>query len=165
MSPFTFADGTYVPKNNWVCVPHLPLMTDPATYPDPETFNGFRFVGKDGVSSDSRFSHTSWSFPYWGSVKQGRYVKVSLLVPSEFESSFKRSDEVWPGCPLTDYLCPFSPARFFVSIAVKMIVIHFLENYEFKLPEKKIPKTVAYDILQMPHPLLAILIRKRKYTT
>lgn len=35
MSPFTFADGTHVPKNNWVCVPHLPLMTDPATYADP----------------------------------------------------------------------------------------------------------------------------------
>ncbi|KAL9134458.1 MAG: hypothetical protein Q9175_004360, partial [Cornicularia normoerica] len=72
LSPFTFSDGVHVPSGNWVCVPQQALMQDPAIYPDPMIFDGFRFAnGKDGnATSDSRFSHPSWRFPFWGSVKQ-----------------------------------------------------------------------------------------------
>ena len=72
LSPFTFSDGVHVPSGNWVCVPQQALMQDPANYPDPMTFDGFRFAnGKDGnTTSESRFSHPSWRFPFWGSVKQ-----------------------------------------------------------------------------------------------
>ena len=47
-------------------------------------------------------------------------------------------------------------------MAVKTIVVHFLENYDFRLAEQSVPKTFSYDVLQMPHPLLAILIRERE---
>ncbi|KAB8302139.1 hypothetical protein EYC80_005587 [Monilinia laxa] len=95
MSPFTFDDGTHVPIGNYFCVPHAPIMNNPAFYPDPETSDGFRFVSKDICTSISRLSHTSAESPFWGSVKQG------------------------------------CPARFFVSLALKMIIVHFLNTYDF----------------------------------
>ena len=74
MSPFTFSDGTHVPANNWVVVPQQRMMKDPANYAEPDTFDGFRFVkGNDTTAasnSESRLSHPSWRFPFWGSVKQ-----------------------------------------------------------------------------------------------
>ena len=47
-------------------------MSDPALYPEPKNFNPFRFVTyRNGVAeSASRFTHPSWSFPYWGSVRR-----------------------------------------------------------------------------------------------
>ncbi|KAM0129464.1 hypothetical protein ACHAO1_008478 [Botrytis cinerea] len=73
MSAFTFSDGTHVPAHNWVVVPQQAQMKDPANYIDPENFKGFRFVKEDKSKksvSESRFSHPSWRFPFWGSVKQ-----------------------------------------------------------------------------------------------
>jgi len=71
-SPLTFSDGTHVPAKNWVVVPQLVQMKDPANYANPETFNGFRFVKhcSEDAASESRLSHPSWRFPFWGSVKQ-----------------------------------------------------------------------------------------------
>ncbi|KAL9059674.1 MAG: hypothetical protein Q9206_001377 [Seirophora lacunosa] len=72
LSPFTSSDGTHVPANNWIVVPQQRMMKDPTLYRDPETFDGFRFVmrGDDSTASESRLSHPSWRFPFWGSVKQ-----------------------------------------------------------------------------------------------
>ncbi|ESZ91025.1 cytochrome P450 [Sclerotinia borealis F-4128] len=74
---FTFSDGTYIPAGNWVCVPQQAILNDPNIYNDPETFQPFRFVqweNENGVSptpsSESRFSHPSWKYPYWGTLKQ-----------------------------------------------------------------------------------------------
>ena len=72
MSSYTFADGTHVPAGNWISIPQRALMSDPALYPEPKDFNPFRFVTyRNGVAeSASRFTHPSWSFPYWGSVRR-----------------------------------------------------------------------------------------------
>ena len=79
MTPFTFSDGTHVPANNWIVVPQQAQMKDPANYPEPEKFDGFRFVkySQEGASSESRLSHPSWRFPFWGSVKQAWSVTNS----------------------------------------------------------------------------------------
>ncbi|RDL38407.1 uncharacterized protein BP5553_02747 [Venustampulla echinocandica] len=126
MSPFTFADGTYVPKHNWICVPHTPLMTLPNAYSNPETFQGFRFVDTEGNRSTSRFWDMSREFPFWGNPKTG------------------------------------CPARYFVSLNMKMMAIHFLESYDFRVAKQAIRPTFSYHVLEMPHPLLAIEIRARK---
>jgi len=57
-----------------------------------------------------------------------------------------------------------SPARFFVSLNVKIIAKHFIDNYEFKVVEKGLSTTFTYRVLEMPHPLLEILVRKREDT-
>ncbi|KAI4213103.1 MAG: hypothetical protein LQ351_004257 [Letrouitia transgressa] len=67
---YTFSDGTFVPAGNGVCVPQEALMHDPAVYPSPTEFNGYRFVTKEAgvLRSSSKFTHPSWSFPFWGAV-------------------------------------------------------------------------------------------------
>ena len=47
-------------------------MKDPAYCLDPETLHGFQFIEYEGgrTESESRLSHPSWRFPFWGSVKQ-----------------------------------------------------------------------------------------------
>ena len=72
MSPHTFADGTHVPAKNWFAVPQGALMKDPAIYSNPEVFDGFRFTThRNGtVKSKSQFTHPSWTYPYWGSIRR-----------------------------------------------------------------------------------------------
>ena len=71
MKRFTFADGSTVPKNNWICIPTQALMRDEANYNNPMKFDGFRFVGKDGtVPEDQKFEVARNDFPYWGGLKK-----------------------------------------------------------------------------------------------
>jgi cytochrome P450 len=44
LQPFELSDGTKVNVGDWACTPVRAIMTDPATYPSPEEFNGFRFA-------------------------------------------------------------------------------------------------------------------------
>ncbi|KAL8915859.1 MAG: hypothetical protein Q9172_006602 [Xanthocarpia lactea] len=80
--PFKFADGTLVPKDNWIVVPSQALMQDEQFYSEPQRFNGFRFVNSEGkTNSSSLFSTPSFEFPFWGGTKRpcpGRfYVAVA----------------------------------------------------------------------------------------
>lgn len=72
MTPFTFSDGASVPSGNFICIPSENIMNDASIYDDPSKFDGFRFVDRSNDESTSklRFSHPSWKFPYWGTVKQ-----------------------------------------------------------------------------------------------
>lgn len=73
LSPFTFSDGTHVPAGNWLCIPQREIMQDASYYEDPLSFQGFRFVDRTsraGPIPESRLSHPSWTFPFWGTVKQ-----------------------------------------------------------------------------------------------
>ncbi|KAL9041306.1 MAG: hypothetical protein Q9180_001364 [Flavoplaca navasiana] len=106
MTPFTFSDGTHVPAKNWIVVPQQCMMKDPKHYPQPETFDGFRFVTHrdEGAVSESRLSHPSWRFPFWGSVKQAcpaRFYVTDMtkMIVSQFimNFDFKLADENVPG--------------------------------------------------------------------
>ncbi|KAL8722765.1 MAG: hypothetical protein Q9225_000826 [Loekoesia sp. 1 TL-2023] len=41
--PFTFSNGLHLPAGTVIFAPNAPVLFDPANYPDPESFNGFRF--------------------------------------------------------------------------------------------------------------------------
>jgi hypothetical protein len=41
---YTFHDGSFISKGDWVCVPQRAMMQDCTRYKDPQTFDGFRFV-------------------------------------------------------------------------------------------------------------------------
>jgi cytochrome P450 len=78
IAPFTFADGTNVPLNNWIVIPQHALMRDTANYDDPNTFHGFRFANPNAAGivdpASSRFSTPSFNFPFWGGTKRPWYV-------------------------------------------------------------------------------------------
>ena len=80
LDTFTFNDGTYIPAGNKVCVAQQAMMSDPASYQNPASFQGFRFAnGAAGVpTSTSRFTHPSSNFTFWGSVRYPWYELVSF---------------------------------------------------------------------------------------
>jgi len=44
--PFTFSDGTYVPKGTFIAVPSYAIHLDESNYPDPTSFVPSRFLDK-----------------------------------------------------------------------------------------------------------------------
>ncbi|KAF1936520.1 cytochrome P450 [Clathrospora elynae] len=103
MVPYTTSDGCHIPSGNWLAIPQIALMRDEKVWAHAKEFDAFRFVDQN-ASSESRWTHPSYEYPFWGSIR---------------------------------HACP---ARFYVSVVMKMILSHLLLEYEFKLKnEKAIP--------------------------
>ncbi|KAI9879025.1 MAG: hypothetical protein M1830_009824 [Pleopsidium flavum] len=85
LAPYTFADGTHVPKGNWACVPQRAIQRDACYYSSPEIFNGFRFAqGKEGIDCPKRgpFTDLDTKYPFWGLGKRacpGRFYAAAIM--------------------------------------------------------------------------------------
>ncbi|MCJ1400968.1 hypothetical protein MMC11_004179 [Xylographa trunciseda] len=69
MVPYTSPDGCLIPAGNWIAIPQLSLMRDESVWPRALTFEGFRFVDEKHGTSESRLTHPSYEFPFWGSIR------------------------------------------------------------------------------------------------
>lgn len=69
MQTFTSPEGFQVPSGNWVAIPQVALMQDDRIWPRASKFEGFRFVDEETQTSKSRFTHPSYEFPFWGSIR------------------------------------------------------------------------------------------------
>lgn len=69
MVPYTAPDGYHVPTGNWLAIPQLSFMRDESIWPRALAFEGFRFVDKKDGTSESRLTHPSYDFPFWGSIR------------------------------------------------------------------------------------------------
>ncbi|KAL9609612.1 MAG: hypothetical protein Q9167_005636 [Letrouitia subvulpina] len=78
MVPYTSSEGYHVPAGNWLAVPQLALMRDDRIWPRAAQFEGFRFVDESkGGASETRLTHPSYEFPFWGSVRHAWWVVLS----------------------------------------------------------------------------------------
>lgn len=68
MVPYTTSDGHHIPTGNWLAIPQLSLMRDESVWPRAKVFEGFRFVDEKSGTSESRLTHPSYEFPFWGSI-------------------------------------------------------------------------------------------------
>ncbi|KAI0893525.1 cytochrome P450 [Annulohypoxylon nitens] len=50
LQPFEFSDGTKLNVGDWACTPVRSIMQNAKNYPEPLSFNGFRFVDPSRVS-------------------------------------------------------------------------------------------------------------------
>ncbi|CAO1598653.1 hypothetical protein XANCAGTX0491_002411 [Xanthoria calcicola] len=69
LKDFDCFNGTHVNKGDWVCVAQRAIMHDTAHYPDPETFDAFRFARKrpNGQRPESsRFTDAKPDWLIWG---------------------------------------------------------------------------------------------------
>lgn len=124
-------------------------MLDPKNYANPLEFQGFRFVTqRDGVTtSTSRLSHPSLLFPIWGAVDRAWYVpSMRFLLGNILAYAYTL----------------FSPARFYVSMVVKMIFAHIIKHYDIKLAHEDARPHFSWGINWATHPSLAFLIRERR---
>lgn len=124
-------------------------MQDPRNYANPSEFQAFRFVTeRDGVvTSTSRLSHPSPLFPFWGSVGRSWCVFFRHYLLSIY-------------LVFADSLV--SPARFYVSMVVKMILVHIIQHYDIKLANEDAKPHFSWGVNLVTHPGLAFLIRERK---
>ena len=64
---YTFADhAAYVPAGSTVCVSSYNLMHDAQVYPNPDDFNGHRFVTTKSKARGTKLTEVSETFPVWG---------------------------------------------------------------------------------------------------
>ena len=54
-----------------------------------------------------------------------------------------------------------SPARFYVSVVIKMILAHLIVDYDFKLADPTARSCLPFGTTRLPNPFMSILIRKR----
>lgn len=99
-------------------------MRDERIWSNAKEFEGFRFVDQNH-SSESRWTHPSYEYPFWGSIKHS------------------------------------CPARFMVSVVMKMILSHLLLEYEFKLKNEKAKPFLSFGKVRLPSPFMTLLVRKR----
>ena len=59
------------------------------------------------------------------------------------------------------YVCG-SPARFYVSMVVKMILVWVIDNYDIKLADEDAKSHFSWGINMVVNPSLIFLIRERK---
>lgn len=65
MQPYTFKDGTHVPKGTWVAVPACALHRMSSLYDKPNEFDGFRFARmREEPGKETSFQFTSTSPEY-----------------------------------------------------------------------------------------------------
>lgn len=69
MVPYISPDGYHIPAGNWIAIPQIPLMRDENLWPRALDFEGFRFVNEKDGTSESRLTHPSYEFPFWGSIR------------------------------------------------------------------------------------------------
>ena len=74
LQPFVFrSTGYQVPVGQIVCVPAWEFMHDKSQYPNPDMFDGHRFVKdpqsrdpSDNIMRGTTFTDASKDFPIWG---------------------------------------------------------------------------------------------------
>jgi hypothetical protein len=162
LKPFTFSDGTRVEKGDWTYVPLRAMLYDPIRYPHPDTFNGFRFT--DLPKSDlvpftqpegpSKLTDVSHNWGMWGISRMAWYVVPRQSHP--FPACNARADMI--------HWC-FSPARFHSGVVIKLILAHFLANYEFELADKNTSLSSTWRSYLFPREDLMVMLKPRKQAT
>lgn len=67
MKDYTFSDGNlHIPAGETVCVSSYNASHNPDTYPDPETFDGRRFVDGNHKDTTKKYSDVSEQYLIWG---------------------------------------------------------------------------------------------------
>ena len=54
-----------------------------------------------------------------------------------------------------------SPARFYVSVIMKMILSHLILDYEFKLADPNARPFLTFGKMRLPSPFMTMLVRRR----
>ncbi|KAK6853647.1 hypothetical protein PG995_010459 [Apiospora arundinis] len=116
-SSFGLSDGTWVPKGTYIAVAGEAMSRDPDFYPNPETFDGRRFLGPDGLplSPDREFHGIEPGNGMWGSGRltcPGRHyasalskiIVAGLLL--KYDISLPKGQKLKPGTEMDANLMP-----------------------------------------------------------
>ncbi|OCL05915.1 putative cytochrome P450 [Glonium stellatum] len=133
----TLYDGFTIPAGTMIGIPAHAISQDSAFYPSPSTFSGFRFV--PDLSSPSTSIATS---------------------PEKALPQFVTTNASNLSWGYGKHACS---GRFFAANEIKIIVAHFLLNYDFKFAssDTQRPKNLAYELQNEADPTIKVLLKKR----
>lgn len=138
--------GVPLPRGALVSFVSQPMHTDPDYFPDPHSFEPFRFVrlrNRDGDAHHARPSHPDTSSQGGNWSPHAFLSTANLLI-------FGRGRNSCPG-------------RFLVDIQLKTLISHLLINYDIKLAEGKAKKPANSWLLEFIYPQkgVKILVKRR----
>ncbi|PVH92285.1 cytochrome P450 [Periconia macrospinosa] len=133
--PFTLSNGENVPIGTQFGFPLGPISHDPQIFSDPEKFDGFRYYRKR-VAEDLI----------------GKSSKYMATTPSDEHLAFGHGVQACPG-------------RFFAVNEIKLILVFFLMDYEFKQPERQMasPLHFPFEEYLVLNPTLKLMRRRKKH--
>lgn len=138
------SDGIHIPARTITGVPSHAITHDPALYPDPGRFDGFRFIPSEALNkplSDGSGPPPSTS---------------TLHTPPTFTTT-NAANLSWG---FGKHACS---GRFFASSEIKMVMAHLLLNYDFKFedPNAQRPKNISFELQNSPDLGVKVLLRRR----
>jgi cytochrome P450 len=111
--PFTFDDGTHIPRGTYAAMPIFSIENDPNITPNPEIFDGLRSYRRRHANDD-----------------EGRDEAKGAAKREQFQFSSLESTVLHFGYGKT--ACP---GRYFASLVVKMVIVKMLSEFEFRFNE------------------------------
>ncbi|QMW34867.1 hypothetical protein G4B84_010358 [Aspergillus flavus NRRL3357] len=134
---FTLSDGVVIPANTWIGCAAQAIGMDRKLYPDPDTFDAFRFVAKEEATA------TSTSVP----ATKAHYTSAN------------------PGSMAFGYGQHACPGRFFAMMEIKAIIGEILSRFEMRLADGEMrPPSVTFETQHLPHPAGKVLFKRRRRT-
>ncbi|KAI4214045.1 MAG: hypothetical protein LQ351_003449 [Letrouitia transgressa] len=138
LQPYLFAKGSpRVQQDEIICVSSYELMRNEQFFPEPERFDGLRFV-KDLEASAAA-----------GGKGAGNPMRGTSVT------------DVSKEYPVWGYGSHFCPGRYHASLVLKLIVIHLVSRYDFRLEKEEQPWKWYWDSFQMPYESTRVLVRPR----
>lgn len=141
IKPFTFSDGTYLPKGTFIFAASGPIHTDSCNYEYADEFDGFRFAkmqaqrdnpeevpnGVGGLNAKYQMVTTNTDYLPWGYGKRA------------------------------------CPGRFFATTELKMMLAHIVVTYDIKLDAEggMRPENQWIEANCLPHRKARVMFRKR----
>ena len=138
-------DGDAIPQGSYISFLAYPPQVDPNTYPDPLTYNPFRFVRKTSFTSST--------------------TKETDSEKGEGASGHKSFVTTGPGFLFFSHGKHACPGRFMVDAELKIIISQIVSNYELKFPDSyhgKRPPVEWQGGVATPPEHANILFRRRK---
>ncbi|KAJ8516847.1 hypothetical protein ONZ45_g5887 [Pleurotus djamor] len=115
------SDGTVIPPWYTVVINMKTVHFNPLVYPNPYTFDPFRFSKlreEEGVNQVSPLG--------------ARLTSIPRIVDSSVKHGFTTVDKDFIPFGAGRHACP---GRFFASMELKIMLAHILLHYDFKLPD------------------------------
>jgi hypothetical protein len=105
--PFTLSPGTVPPRNSYLSIAYYPVSRNPAAYPDPLTFNAYRFSDlrqQPGHGDKHQFTSVEKDDPLWAFGKfacpwrqwASAQIKLLIVLMLEFEIGYQNGLRVHP---------------------------------------------------------------------
>ncbi|RYP38346.1 hypothetical protein DL767_002586 [Monosporascus sp. MG133] len=144
LQPFEFSDGTKLNVGDWACTPVRSIMQSAKYYPDPLSFNGFRFADPSDVS---------------------QCLPKQAALPGLFQpkpSKLTDVDNIWHVWGTGRMACP---GRYYASAVMKLILAQIIMNYDFELVQPNAPRWLSWRSTTLPRRATLVNFRARQRDT